>query len=396
MSSSSEQIRRYAGPAIFSFGFRPFFLSAAACAAFVPLIAAVSLSHETPIGGPIGPLAYHAHEMIFGYLGAVIAGFVLTAVPNWTGRMPIVGWRLAAIFGLWLAGRAAMLGAGVIGAVLAAVVDASFLAVLSFVIWREILTGKNWRNLPVCALITIFAAANLAWHLMVLQGGAGTAGLRTGACVIAMLLALIGGRITPSFTRNWLAKTGRPPIDAALGRIDKAALLSLALGLVFYVVAPAMVLTGAILTVAAILLMARLMKWRGWRTLREPLVAILHVGYLWLGVSIFLIGVSILAPAAIAPSSALHALTAGAAGVMTLAVMSRATLGHTGRPLRADGATVAIYALVNLGAVLRVAAPVSPFSYASVILLAGCVWAGAFALFAIVYGRRLIVPRQSA
>lgn len=394
MMSSSEQIRTYAGPALFSFGFRPFFLSAAVVASAVPLIAAASLGGAVAVGGAGGPIAYHGHEMVFGYLGAVIAGFILTAAPNWTGRPPIVGARLAALFALWLAGRAAMLLPGTIGAVPAAIVDASFLVILNVVVWREVLAGKNWRNLPVCILLTMFAAGNLVWHLTVLQGGAGGAGLRSGAGVVAMLLALIGGRITPSFTLNWLAKTGHPAIEAGVGRLDKAALLSLAVGAVLYVVAPAMAPTGWILIAAAALLLARMARWRGWSTFEEPLVTILHAGYLWLSASVFLIGLSMIAPAAMAPSTALHALTAGAAGVMTLAVMTRATLGHTGRPLHADGATAAIYVLVNVGAATRVAAPYLPIDYAAASAIAGAIWGGAFALFAVVYGRYLVSPRR--
>lgn len=394
MPSSSEQIRGYAGPALFSFGFRPFFLSAAVVASVVPLIAAASLGGGVAIGGAGGPIAYHGHEMVFGYLGAVIAGFILTAVPNWTGRLPIVGPRLAAIFALWLAGRAAMFCAGLIGSAAAALIEAPFLVVLAFVVWREVLAGKSWRNLPVCLLLTLFAAGNLVWHLTVLQGGAGGAGSRVGAGVVAMLIALIGGRITPSFTRNWLAKAGRPAIETGVGRLDKAALVCLAVGAVLYVVAPATAPTGWVLIAAAALLLARMARWRGWSTVEEPLVTILHAGYLWLSLSVFLIGLSIIAPAAMAPSAALHALTAGAAGVMTLAVMTRATLGHTGRPLRADGATTAIYILVNVGAAMRVAAPYLPIDYAAASGLAGAIWGGAFALFAVVYGRYLVAPRR--
>ncbi len=393
MVTSAEQIRRYKVLALFSFGFRPFFLAGAITAAAVPFLTALALSGVWNVKLANGVLAWHAHEMVYGYLSAIIAGFILTAVPNWTGRLPITGKHLAVFAALWLAGRVAMatldgpVGWG------AALIDGSFLFLLDLVLWREVFAGKNWRNAPVCILIFLLAVGNAIWHFNILHGSGGVFSLHFGIAVVAILFALIGGRITPSFTRNWLAKSGRAATIAPFAVFDKIAIGVLVAGLFLWLTAPAQTVTGFALLIAGLMHFLRLGRWRSWRTLGEPLVLILHIGYFWLALSIMLLGISVLAPATVPGTSALHALTAGAMGVMTLGVMTRATLGHTGRPLAADVSTIAIYALVNLGAALRVAAPFLPAPYAQVTLLASLVWGGAFAVFAIIYGRYLLAPR---
>ena len=393
MASTAAQMRAYSGIAFFSFGFRPFFLCGAVVAGVLPFATALVFSGAISLDKPVDIVAWHGHEMIYGYLGAVVAGFVLTAVPNWTGRLPMMGAPLMALFVLWLAGRVVMIAAP--GAWAAAIVDGGFLLVMDLVLWREVLAGRNWRNLPVCVLIGLFAAGNIVWHGEVLTGAGGALGLRWGAAVIAVLLGLIGGRVTPSFTRNWLAKSGGQPIDAAFGLIDKAAVGGGVLAMTAWVAAPAFSGTGALLATAAALHFARLVRWGGWRTRHEPLVFILHAGYFWLALAFVFLGVSVFDQAFVTRSTAMHALTAGAAGVMTLAVMTRATLGHTGRTLTADRATLGIYALVNLGAVLRLAAPFLSHYYSTIISAAGAVWGAAFLLFVIVYGRYLTSPRKS-
>ncbi|NOX82895.1 MAG: NnrS family protein [Alphaproteobacteria bacterium] len=394
MTSSAEQMRAYKGPAFFSFGFRPFFLGGAITAAIAPLVTVAALSGVLAFNPPNGLIAWHAHEMVYGYLAAVIAGFILTAVPNWTGRLPINGLRLAGLAGLWLAGRAAILSADFIGAPLAMAVDCAFLIVLDLLLWREVITGKNWRNVPICILIGLLGLGNILWHMQLARGGTGTFGVHWGLGVVAVLLALIGGRVTPSFTRNWLAKTGAAPFAAPFAAIDKVAIAALVAGVLGWLFAPGAPVSGAILMAAGALHYIRLMRWRGWRTIAEPLVVILHFGYFWLATALVLLGLSLLAPSLIAQSAALHALTAGAAGVMTLAVMTRATRGHAGHALEADRATIAIYILVNIGAGLRVAAPLLPVSYNIAMGFAALVWSSAFAVFALVYGRYLVQPRR--
>ncbi|MEK7265574.1 MAG: NnrS family protein [Pseudomonadota bacterium] len=393
MASTAEQMRRYQGPVLFSFGFRPFFLSGAILASALPLLMALSISGAISFGGAYGAIAYHGHEMVFGFLAAIVAGFLLTAVPNWTGRLPVLGWRLGGLFALWLAGRAAIAASGVIGAGAAAAIDSLFLIVLDLVIWREVTAGKNWRNIPVCVLVLLLALGNALWHFHAITDGVGQFGVRWGVAVIAVLIALIGGRITPSFTRNWFLKNGIAGGEAPYAFVDKWALGALGLAMIVWLAAPTGVATGALLYLAAALHLLRLARWRGWLTGREPLVTILHVGYLWLAIALALLGSAAMFPQTVAVSTAFHALTAGAAGVMTLAVMTRATRGHTGRALTADAATVAIYVLVNLGAAGRVAASFWTSNYGVALTLAAALWSGAFLLFAVIYGRYLLAPK---
>lgn len=395
MTSSAEQMRQYAGLPLFSFGFRPFFLAGAIAAAIIPVITAMAFSGVIAFAFPGGVIAWHGHEMVYGYLSAIVAGFILTAVPNWTGRLPLLGARLAALFFLWFAGRIAVFMSGQLGGLVVGLVDISFLFLLDIFLWREVLHGKKWRNAPVCALVLLFAIGNAVWHWQVWQGGNAAQGLYFGIAVIAILLALIGGRVTPSFTRNWLAKTGRETFDASFSVLDKAAIGVLVVSVLSWLAAPHLILTGALLVIAAALHVVRLARWRGWRTGAEPLVLILHAGYFWLPLSLVLLALSVFAPATFPTVVALHALTAGAAGGMTLAVMTRATLGHTGRPLTADAATVVIYMLVNLGAAMRVLALFLPLPYATTVAVSSLIWGGAFALFAIIYGRYLLAPRPA-
>lgn len=388
---SAAQRRAYAGPALFSFGFRPFFLFGALWAALAaPLWAAAYLAWGARLFGASG-LDWHIHEMLFGYLAAIIAGFLLTAVPNWTGRLPVIGPGLVGLFGLWVAGRVAMLLRPQLG-LLASAIDATFLIALAVVLWREVIAGRNWRNAPVCALVTLLAAANVCFHLRAYLPFVADAAVRLALAAPAMLLAIIGGRIVPSFTGNWLALRKAALRPAPFGLLDRAVLAATALGLAAWVVAPASVAGGVLVGLAGFDNLARLARWRGRSTGDEPLVWVLHLGYGWLGVALSLLGVSMLAPTAVPASAAVHALTVGAFGVMTLAVMTRATLGHTGRPRTAGWATVLIYGAVNLAALLRVAAAF-PIPLQAQLLGAGAAaWSIAFLGFVAVYGPMLVRP----
>lgn len=382
------------GMTLFALGFRPFFLGAAiwAAAAVPAWLWMLSAGHDP--GGSLTPRAWHVHEMIFGYTGAVIAGFALTAIPNWTGRLPVAGPPLAALFGLWLAGRVVLVAPWP-GFPFAAVIDAAFLFVLAGVAWREIVAGGNWRNLPVCLLITLIAVANAGFHTAVAAGWDESVAVRVALAMIVMLIGLIGGRITPSFTRNWMAKRQPSRRPVPFGRFDGMCLVALAAALVAWNVAPMAVYAGSGLLCVGGLHLLRLARWCGWATTAEPLVLVLHVGYLWLPVSMILLGLSALPGTGIDASSALHALTAGLIGTMTLAVMTRATLGHSGRALTAGPATTAIYGLVVGGAILRVIASYLPVDYLATVGLAGALWSAGFALFVIVYGPLLLFRRPA-
>ena len=393
ISASERHDRLMALPPVLRGGFRPFFFSGAVWAVVVVVLWVCALSGAVTLPTAFDPLAWHQHEMLFGYLGAVICGFLLTAIPNWTGRLPISGSPLAGLWGLWFIARLAMLFSVKTGATLAFFLDVGFFVVLGVVAAREVIAAKN-RNLPIVVMILLFAAANAVDHGEALGcidwGGLGW---RLGLGLVLMMIGLIGGRIIPSFTRNWLAKQGATSgLPGQPTRFDLATLAATAAALAAWATAPDALVSAALLLAAGVLHALRLARWSGLRTVRDPLVFILHLSYAWLPLGLLLLGAGLFIPE-LPRSSAIHALAAGAMASMTLAVMTRATLGHTGRQLRADGWTVAIYALVTAGAALRVAAPWLPIDYMRAIEIAGAAWAGAFLLFALAYGPKLLGAR---
>lgn len=367
--------------------FRLLFAGGAAWALIVMVLWLGALAGNWTLPSAMEPLAWHQHEMLFGYLGAVIAGFLSAAIPNWTGRPVVTGWPVAAFVGLWAAARLAILFSASIPPLVGAVLDVSFLLTLLAYAAREISAANN-RNKPILLVLLLFAAACGLDHAAAMGLTADPAlGMRAGFALVLMLIAIIGGRIIPAFTRNWLTRHGHThglPIMA--NRFDYAALAVMGVALGAWVLAPGASPVAWLLLAAGALHAVRMSRWSGLRVVADPLVCILHVAYAWLPAGLLLLGAATLWPV-VPVSSAMHALAAGAMAGMTLAVMTRATRGHTGHPLEADGATVAICVLVNLGALLRVAAPLLPFDYMLSIRLAGGLWGGAFLLFVLVYGR---------
>ncbi len=369
-------------------GFRPFFLGAA-----LWLAAASWLWAAAPFVSALDGFAdprWHARELLFGGIGGILAGFLLTAVPNWTRRLPVRGLPLLALFLPWALAR--LLAPFPAAAPLAVLAEIGFYSALAGLLWREIIAGRNWRNLPVLVLVSLFAItaplSHPAWSASPVLG---EAALRLGLAAILMLLALIGGRITPSFTRNWLAKRGERALPAPFNTLDRTALVAWAAALAGWLVLPGTA-SGVMLLGAGALHLLRLARWRGHRTLREPLVLVLHLGYLWLGVGALLLGAA-LSGLGWDATTALHALSMGAIGTMTLAVMTRAALGHSGRPLRADGWTVVIYALVTIATAGRLAVP---WWGEGGRLAAALLWGGAYLLFALRYLPVLASPRLPA
>ncbi len=253
--------RRLAAPAILHYGFRPFFFGAALHAGLaIPVWLWLYLGgHDMP--GSLVGLDWHVHEMLFGYLAAVIAGFVLTAVPNWTGRLPLSGTPLAGLVALWLAGRLAC--AFVAEPVAASVIDLAFPVTLATVIWREVIAGRNWRNTPVAVLLTLLALANAGHHAATLGFATGDLSVRLALAAAAMLIALIGGRIVPSFTRNWLVKRRASTLPASFGRLDRAALVTAGASAILWVAAPDLVVTGILPCWPRAPCCSRLIRWRG-------------------------------------------------------------------------------------------------------------------------------------
>jgi uncharacterized protein involved in response to NO len=378
-----------------SYGFRPFFLGAAlwALAAMVLWIGVVS--DWWTFAHAYGALAWHVHEFLFGYVSAVLTGFLLTSIPNWTGRLPLQGRPLLALFLLWLAGRIAMLATDRIGIVAAAVIDCTYLLVLTAVILREIMAGKNWRNLKVTILVAAMALANILFQAEVLVYGVPNYGVRLGIAVMILLIVLVGGRVTPSFTHNWLARQESAKLPAPLGRFDMISIAITGGALLSWIAASDWTGTAGLLIIAAIGQALRLSRWAGERVWREPIVLILHLGYAFVPVGALALGLSILWPEILTPNGALHAWTTGAIGTMTLAVMTRATLGHTGREIVAKPPTMIIYGAIVAAAVTRMAAPLLPSIYHEALVASALGWIVAFGGFAVVYGPMLLRARRA-
>jgi uncharacterized protein involved in response to NO len=388
--------REYSGSAFLSIGFRPFFLGGAAWAAAAMVIWIGMLAGWWLVAGDYGAVAWHAHEFLFGYVAAVMTGFLLTVVPNWTGRLPVRGRPLLALFLLWLAGRAALLFSDTIGVIPAAVVDSLFLLVLAAVALREVFAGRNWRNLKVVAILGLFAATNILFHAEVIATGVADQAARAASALVLILIMLIGGRIIPSFTRNWLVKQGVTRLPVPFGRFDAISIVVAAAALVSWVAAPGAVATGVALLVAGVVQTVRLVRWAGGPTWREPLLLILHVGYAFVPIGFFAVGAAVLGPDVIPPGGALHVWTAGGMVLMTLAVMTRATLGHTGRDLVAGGVTCAIYLAAGIAMLTRVAAPALPDVSTPLLHLAAAAWILGFGLFSVWYGQMLVRTRVDA
>jgi len=394
MSTTAEQMRARRGPAILTYGFRPFFFGAAVWAALAMALWVAMLSGVIALPTAFDPVSWHAHEFLFGYLSAVSAGFLLTAVPNWTGRLPIIGWPLGVLFGLWLVGRGAVAASAMLPPLTVAVIDLAMPVALGLVLAREIIAGKNWGNLIVLAMLSVLTLANALFHWEAATGAyaAQGYGLRLGLGAGVMMVAVIGGRIVASFTRNWLIKRGpgRLPVPP-MRRFDKAALLVLLAALLLWVVLPGHPVAGLALLLAGVVHAVRLARWAGHRTAPEPLVAVLHVAYAFLPIGALAIGVSILWPGSFGPAAAAqHFWMAGTIGLMTLAVMSRATLGHTGQALTAGPDTVGIYGAIIIAVLARVGAGMWPSAAAWLYDLAGLGWIAAFGGFAVIYGPLLL------
>jgi uncharacterized protein involved in response to NO len=380
----------YQGPAFLSYGFRPFFLSAALFAGLAIPVWALILTGWTDSPFRYAPRDWHVHEMLFGFLPAVITGFLLTAMPNWTDRPPLRGTPLLALVTLWLAGRLTIAMPWPTPFV-AAFIDAGYLAMLAAIVWREIAAGKAWDRAPIGIVISLYATANILFHMLA-QGGKETDfPERMAIALMMLLLTLIGGRVTPSFTSDYLAERGVPDQLPSFSRFDGTAILLTAMAALSWTIQPQAMATGGLLISAGLANIIRLSRWHGWTTWREPIVLILHVGYGWLAFSLLIIGGATLG-LGLKPADAVHALTTGAVGAMTMAVMTRASLGHTGRPKQADHLTVLIYMLVNLGALLRVFGPAIGLPMNLVLGVAAAAWSGAYLLFAVIYGPYLIRP----
>ena len=379
------------GAALWSYGFRPFFLGGALWAVLSMVLWIAALAHGLPLGGDFGAPLWHAHEMVFGFAPAVLAGFLLTAIPNWTGSLPVSGWPLIGLVALWIAGRVAMAAAGLTGGALASVLDAAFLPVFLALCAREIIRGRKWNDLKVLAGVLAICLGNIGFHLAVALGGDPHLWLRGAVAGYVALITIIGGRIIPSFTRNWLSQRGGGPMPVPYNRFDVAVIVFSALALATWVALPETRLSAPMAMVAGGLNAARLARWRGIAVRAEGLLLVLHLAYGF--VPIGFLAIALAATGQILPVSALHVLTVGAIATMMLAVMTRATRGHTGRPLTASRMTGMSYLSLFVAALARPMADITDQSW--LMEVSGACWILAFGLFLTEYGPMLLRLRRT-
>lgn len=372
--------------ALWNLGFRPFYLLASVFAAASLVLWIAQYTGHLPFGYVRGP-AWHGHEMLYGYTMAVIAGFLLTAVRTWTGLPTPAGAPLIALAVLWIAGRVLMTTPF---ATAAAVVNAAFPIAVAVAIGIPIVRSRNRRNYFFVALLLLLGLAVLAFH----AGQTHTlpwserASLQVGLDVVLFVMAVMGGRVIPMFTNNGVPGAGATR-HAVLEKLALGgALLLLAVDVVQM---PDAAVAAVALAVAAFHA-ARLALWRPWRTLRTPIVWVLHLAYAWIVVYLVLRGLAALG--VVSGLLAAHALTVGAIGGLTIGMMTRTARGHTGRPLVADRAEVICYVLVAAAAAIRVLGGIAaPGAYMATVVVSGACWSAAFALYAVRYWPILTRPR---
>lgn len=380
------------GPVIFSYGFRPFFLGAGLWAVAAMALWILALMSGIDVGGSYGALHWHAHEMLFGFTSAVLAGFLLTAVPNWTGRLPVSGTPLVLLFTLWCAGRITLLAPDVLGILPSAAIDGLFLPALLFICGREVIAGHKWKDLKVLGGLLALSVANGFYHFSMISGDDPEFAMRLAIAAYVVLVTIVGGRIIPSFTRNWLNRLGEVKFPAPYSRFDTAAIVCGAAALACWTAFPHNPLTAFAAVSAALLHMIRLSRWRGWTVHAEKLLLVLHVAYAFIPVGFMAIAFG--AVELLDDFSVLHILTIGAIASMMLAVMTRASRGHTGRALTASRLTVISYAALVLAALVRPAAEIVPAFSSPIYAAAGLLWMTAFGLFCLEYAPMLVRARR--
>ncbi len=383
-------------PVLLSYAFRPFFLLGASWAVIAVAAWLALMNGLVWPGAPVNWVLWHIHEMVFGFIGAAITGFLLTAIATWTGRPPVQGIVLGALITAWIAGRIVSAISGVLPIWIVVPLELSFPLALTCLVARELASAGNRRNYVVAVLIGLFALADIGYLLSEyrVMGQVASSMLYLTPHLVVLLITLIGGRIIVAFTTNWLRARGAEKFPIARPWLDITVLLmTLAVGIAD-VGAPSSTLTGVLILATAAVHGVRLSGWCGRATIGEPLLFILHAGYAWIVIGYLLLGLTSFTDA-IPRSSALHAITTGAAGTMILAVMTRVSLGHTGRKLRASTITVALYVAVMAAALIRVAAPMAGSYYAILLNLSAIAWMVAFAGFIWEYWSVLSRPRLS-
>lgn len=395
MATSAQQMRSWQGPALFSYGYRPFFLFASIWAVFSIIAWVMTFTGHETLAIAIDPFSWHAHSFLFGYLWAVIAGFLMTAVPNWTGRLPIVGWPLATLVALWLIGRIAMTFSYYLLNGVTIVCDLLFPLAFTFAIGREIIMGKNWRNLKILILLVMLFCANCLFDGEAFSQvyAADSYGARWALAIAVFLIAIIGGRIIPSFTRNWMVKQSITNLPAPHDKIDLAIMIFTAICLVSWVIFPDAIFTAIIGGICGLANLYRLIRWHGWLTKKEPLVWVLHLGFLFIPLGFIALTLSTFDILHGGRAPVQHLWMAGGIGLMTIAVMTRASLGHAGRPLTVSWPVVLVYCSLFCSVVLRVIAGIADNDL-TMLNISGTLWILAFVGFVVLYWNILTKPRQ--
>ena len=377
---------------ILTIGFRPFYLLAGAFAAVGVPVWHFAPGEVLPGGGYLAGSAWHAHEMVFGFAAAVLTGFLLTAARAWIGLATPTGWRLAALAGLWVAGRV-LVATG--PAVPAIVVDCLFLPCVALAVALPVAKARNYRNLPVAAVPALLGGANLLFHLDH-EGLIALARSHGGALLaldlFALLVTLMAGRVIPAFTAN-AVPAARPRRNAYVEMVAFGALAVLLVAGPLDPWLPGGAWLAGVAAAGALAHIVRLWLWDPAATRGEPLLWVLPLSYAWLPAALILRALW-LADVDVPAAAAFHALGAGAMGGLMLGMMTRSALGHTGRPLAAGGVELVAYALVHLGAALRVFGPLAGAAAEPHALAASAVlWSGGFALFLAAYWPVLTRPR---
>jgi uncharacterized protein involved in response to NO len=375
-------------------GFRPFFLLGAGFAALAVPLWLLALRGGLQPGGSFGAMQWHAHEMLFGFTGAIIAGFLLTAVSNWTGRETAIGWPLAALAALWTSGRVAMFFAERLPRYAPALLDLAFLPALVVACALPLLRARSRRNYGFIGLLLALTLVNGVAHAAAWLGELGTVRIahHVALDVIVLMIVLVTGRIVPMFTRNashldWIRSIRWLEISAI------GAVLALTLA---DICSAATHFSAALAALAAVLLLGRMRFWGSLSTRHEPLLWVLHVGTVCLPLGLLLRAASALTPL-VPESSSLHALTAGAIGLLTLGMMARVSLGHTGRMLKAPPGMNASFLCLTAAGLVRIGAPLLPSSqYLGALTLATVAWSTAFLIFLARYWTILVSARPDA
>ncbi len=395
MSKASTSTQKIRLSSLALAGFRPFFLFGALYAALSILLWVPWYLGFLHVPTALSPIAWHQHELLFGYVPAIIAGFLLTAMPNWTKRKRLNGTPLVLLFALWVAGRVAIFVSEKIGLPLASVINLTFLIALGLYALREVVAARNKRNYKLVVVIGLLATAQALFLYEFSRYAHIEIAGRLAIATIILMIAIVGGRIIPTFTANWLKKNnpGREP--PPFGRFDLAAMVISTIALTAW---PAVQHWDALTNPAAILLLlagvlqlVRQVRWCPERTVYEPLVTILHAAFLFVPLGFVLTGIALLTDDPGFASAGIHAWTSGAIGAMNLAVMTRATRGHSGQSLHAPASTaLIIYLPIIAAALLRIAAALAPQYTMLLLPLAAVFWVLAFCGYAIFYGKFIL------